>query len=165
MPARLRHVKLAHDAYTALLEADRLARGPLEPLLVELVRLRASQINGCAFCVDLHARDARALGETETRLHLLAAWREASCFTERERAALAWTESLTLVADTRVPDDVFALAKAHFSDEEIVRLAYVVSIINAWNRLNVAFRTPEKGAPKPAPEQGQPLSPGPGASP
>ena len=154
MPARLRHVKLAHDAYTALLEADKVARGSLEPILVELVRLRASQINGCAYCVELHSRDARAAGETQYRLDLRPAWREASCFSDRERAALAWTESVTLVAETRVPLSDFELAKAHFSDEELARLPYVSSLINAWTRLNVAFRTPARLPQPPAPAQG-----------
>lgn len=144
MPARFRHVKLAHDAFTALNEADKIAVKGLDAKLVEMVRLRASALNGCAFCVDLHAREAKAAGETEARLHLLAAWQEASCFTDRERAALAWTDAVTLCAETHVPDDVYALAKAQFSDEELDRLTYVIAIINAWNRINVAARTPEK---------------------
>ena len=129
-----------------MLEADRASRGPLDPRLLELVRVRASQINGCAYCLETHARAAQELGESERRLHLLAAWRDADDFSPRERAAFAWTEAVTLVAESRVSDAVFDEAKAHFGDEELAHLTYVIATINAWNRLNVAFRTPPRRA-------------------
>ena len=112
----------------------------LEKPLMELVKIRASQINGCAFCLDMHTRDARIQGEREARLHLLPAWREAPVYSERERAALAWTEALTLVAQTQVPDDVYEQARAQFNEEELVQLSLAVVAINGWNRLCVAFR-------------------------
>jgi len=112
----------------------------LEPSLLNLVWLRASQINGCAWCIDMHTKDARALGETEQRLYALNAWRDAPFYSERERAALAWAESVTLVAQTHVPDDVYEEAKKHFSDQELVNLTLAIAQINVWNRLNVAFR-------------------------
>ena len=108
--------------------------------LLEMVKLRASQINGCANCVGLHAARARDLGETEERLQNLVVWWESPCFTEREKAALAWTEAVTLIADSRVPDDVFERAQAQFSDKEIVDLTFAVVTINSHNRLAVAFR-------------------------
>jgi len=112
----------------------------LEPSLLNLVWLRASQINGCAWCIDMHTKDARALGETEQRLYALNAWRDAPFYSERERAALAWAESVTLVAQTHVPDDVYEEAKKHFRDQELVNLTLAIAQINVWNRLNVAFR-------------------------
>src|SRR5262245_28655447 len=112
----------------------------LEPGLHLLVQMRASQINGCAYCLDMHSKDARERGETEQRLYLLNAWRETSLYTERERAALAWTEAVTLVTDGHVPDDVWAEVSKHFSEKEIVALTLAVVAINGFNRLNVAFR-------------------------
>jgi AhpD family alkylhydroperoxidase len=112
----------------------------LEQPLLELVKMRASQINGCAYCLDMHSKDARAEGETEQRLYLLGAWRETSLYSERERAALAWTEAVTLVADGHVPDDVYDEASGHFSEDELVTLTLAVVAINGWNRLNIAFR-------------------------
>ncbi len=109
--------------------------------LLHLVEIRASQINGCAQCLDMHSQDARAEGESEQRLHTLAAWREAPFFDERERAALEWTEAVTLVADTHVPDEVYERVRQHFSEEELIDLTLAVTQINVWNRLNVAFRT------------------------
>jgi AhpD family alkylhydroperoxidase len=113
----------------------------LEPSLLELVKLRASQINGCAYCLDMHTKDARARGESEQRLYLLDAWRESPFYSERERAALAWTEAVTLVAETRVPDAVYEDVRRQFSDDELLALTMSVVTINAWNRLNVALRT------------------------
>jgi AhpD family alkylhydroperoxidase len=113
----------------------------LEPSLLELVKLRASQINGCAYCLDMHTKDARARGESEQRLYLLDAWRESPFYSERERAALAWTEAVTLVAESRVPDAVYAEVRRQFSDDELLALTMAVATINAWNRLNVALRT------------------------
>lgn len=119
----------------------------LEPVLVELVKTRASLINHCAFCIDMHTRDARAAGETEQRLYLLGAWHEAPCYTERERAALAWTDALTLVAETGAPDDAYAAMAAHFSPEEQVKLTHLIVTINAWNRYAIGFRSvPGQGA-------------------
>ena len=114
----------------------------LEHPLLELVKIRASQLNACAYCLDMHTLDARAAGETEQRLNLLAAWREAPVYSPRERAALAWTEALTLVAETHAPDDVYEEARRHFSEEELVKLTWAVVLINGWNRIAVAFRLP-----------------------
>ena len=109
--------------------------------LLHLVKTRASQINGCAHCLDMHTQDARADGETEQRLHTLAAWRETPFFDERERAALEWTEAVTLVAEGHVPDDVYERVRQHFSEQELIDLTVAIANINTWNRLNVAFRT------------------------
>ena len=113
----------------------------LESRLQHLVKTRASQINGCAFCLDMHTKDARADGESEQRLYALDAWRETPFFDERERAALAWTEAVTRVADTHVPDEVYELVKQHFTEQELADLTLAVCNINAFNRLNIAFRT------------------------
>ena len=112
----------------------------LEPSLIELVKMRASQINGCAYCLDMHSKDARAAGETEQRLYLLNAWREAPFYTDRERAALAWTEAVTLVSVDHVPDRVYEEARQRFSEEELVNLTMAIVTINGWNRLSIAFR-------------------------
>ena len=112
----------------------------LDHSLLELVKLRASQINGCPNCIDLHANRARELGETEERLQSLVAWWESPCFSEREKAALAWTEAVTLVAESRVPDDVYGRVQAQFSEQEVVDLTFAVVTINSHNRLAVAFR-------------------------
>jgi len=114
----------------------------LEHSLLELVKIRASQINGCAYCIDMHTKDARAMGETEQRIYALSAWHEAPFFTARERAALAWTDSVTRVADTHVPDEVYAEARTQFTEEEIVALTFALVAINGWNRLCVSFRVP-----------------------
>jgi AhpD family alkylhydroperoxidase len=143
MQARLDIEKIADpEAVKAVLSVSAFLnnRSKLERSLLNLVYLRASQINGCAWCIDMHTKDARALGETEQRLYALNAWRDAPFYSERERAALAWTESVTLVAQTRVPDDVYEEAKKHFSDQELVNLTLAIAQINFWNRLNVAFR-------------------------
>jgi AhpD family alkylhydroperoxidase len=112
----------------------------LEPSLMELVKIRASQINQCAFCLNMHTADARKKGETEQRLYLLDAWRESPLYNDRERAALAWTEALTLVAETRAPDDVYEELKKHFTEEEQVTLTLLIVAINGWNRVQVGFR-------------------------
>ncbi len=112
----------------------------LEHSLLELVKMRASQINGCAFCLDMHSKDARAAGETEQRLYLLDAWEETSLYSPRERAALQWTEAVTRVADGHVPDEVYRSVREHFSEEELVNLTYALVAINGWNRLCIAFR-------------------------
>jgi AhpD family alkylhydroperoxidase len=121
----------------------------LEPSLLELVKTRASQINGCAYCLDMHTKDARAKGETEQRLYTLAAWHEAPFFSERERAAMAWTEAVTRIADTHVPDDVYELARKHFAEKELVDLTLAIVAINGWNRLAISFRA-EAGTYQPA---------------
>jgi len=113
----------------------------LDHNLLELIKLRASQINGCAWCMDMHAKELRAAGETEQRLYLLSAWRECPFYSERERAALAWTEALTRLTDGNVPDDVFALARGQFTEEELVKLTLAIVAINGANRINIAFRT------------------------
>jgi AhpD family alkylhydroperoxidase len=112
----------------------------LEPRLIALVKIRASQINGCAFCIAMHTREARAHGETEDRLYLLDAWEEAPLYSDRERAALAWTEAVTLVAQTHVPDNVYKEARQQFDETELVRLTVLIGAINAWNRLSISFR-------------------------
>ncbi|MBL8688462.1 MAG: carboxymuconolactone decarboxylase family protein [Rhodospirillaceae bacterium] len=114
--------------------------GGIEKSLIELVKIRASQINGCAFCLDMHTREARKLGETEERLHVLAAWHESPAFTDRERAALAWTDSLTDIADGHVPDEVYDEVKKLFTEKELAYLTAAVVAINGWNRIAVAFR-------------------------
>jgi AhpD family alkylhydroperoxidase len=114
----------------------------LEPSLLELVRMRASQMNGCAYCLDMHSKDARAAGETEQRLYCLPAWRETPFYSERERAALAWTEAVTMVSEGHVPDEVFELARKQFSEEELADLTLAVVSINGWNRFSIAFRAP-----------------------
>lgn len=141
MKQRLAPYKIAPDLMKAMgaLEAAVKASG-LEHSLIELVKTRASQINGCAFCIHMHTKDARAAGETEERLYLLNAWRESPLYTDRERAALAWTESVTLISQTNVPDDVYEQVRGSFSDEEIVKLTMLVATINAWNRIAVSFR-------------------------
>ncbi|OYX73523.1 MAG: alkylhydroperoxidase [Rhizobiales bacterium 32-66-11] len=133
--------KSAPEGIKALmaLEASFKASG-LEPNLMELVKLRASHINGCAFCIHMHATDARALGESEMRLYMLNAWRESTLYNDRERAALAWTEALTRLAETGAPDQDYAQIKAVFSEAEQVQLSLLIGAINLWNRLQVGFR-------------------------
>jgi AhpD family alkylhydroperoxidase len=142
MQSRLDYVKAAPGAVKAMFGLQAyVAQSGLEPSLLELVKLRASQINGCAYCIDMHSKDARASGETEQRLYALDAWRETPFYSERERAALAWTEAVTLVADGHVPDSVFDEVGKHFSDQELVNLTLAVVAINGWNRLAISFRT------------------------
>lgn len=115
--------------------------GRLEPALVELVLMRVSQINGCAYCLDMHSKDARANGETEQRLYGLEAWRETPYYSARERAALDWTEALTLVSENHVPDEVYERVREQFSEDELAHLSLAIVAINGWNRLNIAART------------------------
>ncbi|HEU5441694.1 MAG TPA: carboxymuconolactone decarboxylase family protein [Ktedonobacterales bacterium] len=153
MGARLNYGKAAPGAMRAMNALETyIADCGIEPALQDLVKLRASQINGCAYCVDMHSLDARAGGETEQRLYALPVWRETPFFTERERAALLWTEALTLVAQDHVPDEVFELVRPHFSDEELANLTLVIATINAWNRFGVGFRD-EPGHYKPKQRQ------------
>ena len=134
-----------HEApglYKAMSGLEQYLRGcGLEELLLHLVKLRASQINGCAFCIDMHWKDLRALGETEQRLYSLDAWRECPFYTDRERAALAWTEAVTLITDGHVPDDVYDAVRPHFTVKELSDLTLVIVTINGWNRLSIAART------------------------
>lgn len=135
--------KVSPEPFRAMLELSASSKkSDLEPKLLELVKIRASQLNNCAYCLDMHTQDSRAMGETEQRLHLIAAWREAPFYTDRERAALAWTEAVTKVGETQVPDDVYAEVRKHFSEKETVDLTWTVVVINAWNRLQVSFRIP-----------------------
>jgi AhpD family alkylhydroperoxidase len=142
MQARLDPRQAAPDAMRAMAQLHAyVASCGLERSLLELVKLRASQVNNCAWCMDMHTKELRAAGESEQRLYLLSAWRECAFYTERERAALAWTEALTLVRESSVPDNVFALARAQFSEEEMVKLTLAIVAINGANRINIAFRT------------------------
>jgi AhpD family alkylhydroperoxidase len=146
MSAKMEFPKVAPGAARAMLSLEKYVQEcGLEASLLELVRMRASQINGCAYCLDMHSKDARAAGETEQRLYLLNGWHEAPCYTARERAALAWTEALTLIADTHVPDAVYNEARQYFSEQELVNLSVAVVAINGWNRLQISFRA-EVGA-------------------
>ena len=130
----------ANRAMVGLEEA--VAAGGLEPELLELVKMRASQLNGCAYCLDMHSKDARARGEDEQRLHVLAAWREAPFYSERDRAALAWCEALTLLPQTGAPDDVYAQVRDEFDEQEVVALTLAIVAINGWNRFAVGLRSP-----------------------
>ena len=133
---------LKSDLGRAMFSLSSAAEASLERPLYELVKIRASQINGCAYCIDMHTKDARLAGETEQRIYALNAWRETPFFTDRERAALEWTEALTRVADTHVPDDVHARVAAQFDEAELVALTFAVVVINSWNRLAISFRAP-----------------------
>jgi AhpD family alkylhydroperoxidase len=126
----------------ALLTLSHEVESHIERPLFELIKIRASQINGCAYCLDMHTKDARAAGETEQRIYALNAWRETPFFTDRERAALEWTEAVTRVADTHVPDDVHQRVSAQFDDDELVALTFAVIVINSWNRLAISVRPP-----------------------
>ena len=119
-----------------------LAKSSLEPQLINLIDFRVSQINGCAYCLDMHSKDLRAAGETEQRLYTIAAWREAPFYSERERAALAWAEAVTRLKDGNVPDEVYEDARRQFSEEELIDLTVAVTTINTYNRINIAFKTP-----------------------
>jgi AhpD family alkylhydroperoxidase len=142
MQARIDLMHVNPGVVQSLLGLERQVRqGGLDHKLLDLVRMRASQINGCAYCLDMHSKDARAKDETEQRLYSLDAWRETPYYSARERAALEWTESLTLVAETRVPDDVYERVREQFSEDELVHLSLAIVAINGWNRLNVAART------------------------
>lgn len=145
-------------AFQAMLGLEKAVHSSdLEPLLLELVKIRASQLNGCAHCLEMHTKDSRALGESDDRMHLVAAWEEAPCFTERERAALAWCETLTLLPSSGAPDEVFEEVAKVFTEEEIVALTLAIIAINGWNRLAVGFRA-EVGHYEPAPRHATSLS-------
>ena len=142
MEQRLNHIEAGQGALKAMFGLGAyLAKCGLEAQLLHLLEFRVSQINGCAYCLDMHSKDLRAAGESEQRLYLLDAWRESPFYTERERAALAWAEAVTLVTEGHVPDEVYDQARAQFGEEELVNLTLAVVAINGWNRLNIAFRT------------------------
>jgi AhpD family alkylhydroperoxidase len=142
MKSRINYLRVSPRALQAMMGLQTFVNeSGLEHSLLELVKMRASQLNGCAFCLDMHSKDARAAGETEQRLYMLNAWREAPLYSARERAALEWTEALTLLREAHVPDEVFAAVREHFSEEELVNLSLAVVAITGWNQLNVAFRT------------------------
>jgi len=150
MESRFDYVKAAPGAYRAMAGIGQyLHTCGLEESLINLICLRASQINGCAFCIDMHWKDLRASGETEQRLYSLDAWRESPWYTERERAALAWTDAVTLVAATHVPESVYDEVRPHFNERELSDLTLAIAAINAWNRLSIASRT-QPGAYRPA---------------
>jgi len=141
MQSRFNSYQAAPKGYQAMLGLQTYVDScGLDHSLLELVKTRASQINGCAYCIDMHTKDARALGESEQRLYLLSAWRESPGFTERERAALDWTEAVTMVAEGHVPDEVYERVKQQFTEEELVNLTLAIVAINGWNRLSIAFR-------------------------
>jgi AhpD family alkylhydroperoxidase len=143
MDARLDYSKVAPGAARAIYPMERyVAESGLERSLVDLIKLRASQLNGCAYCIDMHWKDARAGGESEQRLYELNAWREAPFYTDRERAALAWTEAVTLLTEGHVPDAVFEEARRHFDESALVALTVAIAAINAWNRMSISFRVP-----------------------
>jgi AhpD family alkylhydroperoxidase len=142
MTPRLNYAAAAPKLLQAMMALEKaVTSSGLDHSLIELVKTRASQINGCAFCIEMHTRDAMKAGESAVRLFLLDAWREAPHYTDRERAALAWTEALTLVAETHAPDEAYDGLRPHFSDEEIVQLSVLIGTINAWNRLAIGFRS------------------------
>jgi AhpD family alkylhydroperoxidase len=153
MKPRLNIAAISPASYRAMLGLERqIHESGIEPKLVHLLKMRASQINGCAYCLDMHSKDARAAGETEQRLYGLDAWKEAPYYTERERAALLWTEALTRITDGHVPDQVYEEARKQFSEQELVDLAIVAVAINGWNRLAIAFRS-EAGTYQPPQQQ------------
>lgn len=141
MASRVNYQEVAADGMRAMYELERFAASSVDRRLYELVKIRASLINGCAFCLDMHSKDARADGETEQRLYSLDAWRETPFYSDRERAALEWTEAVTLVATTRAPDEAYAAVSAQFSQDELKTLTLAIGMINVWNRLNIAFRS------------------------
>ncbi|HEX6543231.1 MAG TPA: carboxymuconolactone decarboxylase family protein [Ktedonobacterales bacterium] len=142
MAARLNYGKAAPGAMRAMIGLENyLDECGLEPKLLDLVKLRASQINGCAYCVDMHSLDLRAEGETEQRIYALPVWQETPFFTDHERAALLWTEKLTLISLDHVPDEVYEQVRPHFTDEELANLTLAIATINAWNRFGVSFRS------------------------
>jgi AhpD family alkylhydroperoxidase len=140
---RFFYTKASPDTYKAMLALSQaVGNTGLSPKLIDLVNYRVSQLNGCAYCLDMHTKDARVAGESEQRLYVLSAWREAPFYSERERAALAWTEAITRISDGAIDDALYGRAHQHFDDKEIVDLTLAVIAINAWNRLAIPFRTP-----------------------
>jgi AhpD family alkylhydroperoxidase len=141
MSERIKAANVDPGAYRAMAQLQGYVdHTGLDKKLLELVKTRASQVNGCAYCIDMHTKDARALGETEQRLYGLSAWRETPFYSDKERAALAWTEALTLVSQTHAPDDVYGEVRRHFSEQETVALTLAIVAINGWNRIAIGFR-------------------------
>lgn len=139
-------VKLTPDAYKAMkMLSDYTQNSGLDKKLLELVKIRASQINGCAFCLDMHATAAMKLGETDLRMLMLSAWDEAGLYSEREKAALAWTEAVTLISESQISDELYKTAREHFSEKELADLTWAITVINGWNRMMVAFAVPPSG--------------------
>lgn len=142
MSTRIAYGKMGHEGIAAQSKLEAYVhRSGLEPSLLELVKMRASQINGCGYCLDMHAKDARAAGETEQRLYVLPAWREAPFYSDRERAALEWTEAVTLISQNDVPDAMYERVREHFNEKELVDLTLAIASINTWNRLAISFRS------------------------
>ncbi|TWU52455.1 Carboxymuconolactone decarboxylase family protein [Candidatus Brocadiaceae bacterium B188] len=145
---RIDYQKVAPGAYQAMLGLENYVRTcGLEKSLLHLVKMRASQINGCVYCLDMHSREARSIGETEQRLLSLDNWREATCYTARERAALAWADALTLVSEKHVSAELFDETRKQFSEQELVNLSIAIISINGWNRLNISFRSDQEACP------------------
>ena len=141
MKERLNYAAVAPKGVDAMRTLESYVRqSGIDHTLLELIKTRASQVNGCAFCLDMHTKDARAAGESEQRLYGLSAWREAPFYTPRERAALAWTEAVTLISESHAPDDVYEEVRRHFDEQELVNLTMAIVAINGWNRLAIAFR-------------------------
>jgi AhpD family alkylhydroperoxidase len=150
----LDYAKASPEGYRAMLALNQFAETcGLEPSLLKLIKIRASQLNGCAYCIDMHTKDARAHGETEQRLYALSAWRETPFFSERERAALAWTEAVTLVADAPIDEDDYDDVREHFDEKSLADLTLAIVAINGWNRLSIAFATVPGSYRRPAPEE------------
>jgi AhpD family alkylhydroperoxidase len=142
MEPRIDYHKAGAGAYQVMAGLEKFVRNcGIEHKLLELIKTRASQINGCAYCIDMHTKDARAEGETEQRLYALSAWRETPFYTDRERAALEWTEALTLISENDIPNDLYEAVREHFSEEELVNLSLAIITINGWNRLAIPFRS------------------------
>ena len=141
MEARLDYTKASPEAYKAMVQMEGVVRrSGLDPMLLELIKIRASQLNGCAYCIDMHTKDARFKGETEQRIYALDAWRETPFFREKERAALAWTEAITNIQTGHAPEAVYQDLSRNFSEEERVNLTLAITTINAWNRIAIGFR-------------------------
>ena len=141
MSQRLDYIKASPEGFKAMMGVEGHVKGAVDKTLLHLVKLRASQINGCAYCIDMHWREGRTDGISEQRLYSLDAWREAPFYSEKERAALEWTEALTLIASTHAPDEAFAAARAQFNDKELADLSWAIAAINAWNRIAIGFRS------------------------
>jgi len=149
MATRLNYATTGSKAYRTMSQLEHAVKNcGLESSLLELVKLRASQMNGCAYCIDMHTKDARVAGESEQRIYLLSVWRETPFYSERERAALEWTEALTLIANNHVPDDIYERVAVHFTEEELANLTLAVVTINGWNRFAISFRS-EPGSYQP----------------
>lgn len=151
MEPRIHYTKFAQPAMKAMLDLEKyLAGSSIEHSLLHLIKMRASQINGCAYCLDMHSKDLRAQGETEQRIYALNAWEETPFFTPRERAALAWTEAVTNVSQTHAPDALYEETRKHFTEKEFVDLTYAIAAINSWNRLAISMRAvPGEYQPQP----------------